>query len=361
MCPTGYYTMIRRSKAQARKLYRLDLVRCAREIGVKPTARKYGASPQTVRKWLKRFDQTLESLEDRSRAPHTCPHKISPLLEARIVRLRKRLHTFGADYLRKLFELPCSEKAIRRVIRQNGLSRKRRTVRRKKNDLRKEKAKLRLLERSHVDTKHLYDIPEYLWEMKTKRLPRYQYTFRETVSGLQYIAFSQELAGVYAELFAERILAHLKRCRVDVSRMTWQTDNGTEFVGAWNAKEASPFSRAVESCDAAHRTIPPGAHTWQADVETAHNLIEGEFYAVERFRNRQDFLAKAATYQLFFNVMRPNSSKGNRPPLEIIRERWPQAPESIVLLPPAFLEDILSARLHPLPRDAGGNDVPTYP
>ena len=228
MCPTGYYTMIRRSKPQCRKLHRLELVRSAQQIGVKPTARRFGTSPQTVRKWLRRFEvePTLETLDDRSRAPHRCPHRIPHELESEIVRLKTRLPTYGAEHLRKIFLLDCSEKTIRRVFRQNGLMKPRRTIRRKKNDLRAEKAKLALFERLHVDTKHLYDIPEYLANMKLKELPRYQYTFRETVSGLQFIAFSQELAGVYAELFGERILSHLRACGVEVPKTTVQTDNG---------------------------------------------------------------------------------------------------------------------------------------
>ena len=362
MCPTGFYTMIRRSKPQDRKLHRLDLVRAAQELGVKPAARRFGTSPQTVRKWLRRFEKEpmLQALDDHSRAPHRCPHRISPELEVEIVRVRQKLPTYGAERLRVLFQLPCSEKAIRRVLRQNGLVKPRRTIRRKKNDLRAEKAKLALFERVHVDTKHLYDIAEYLADMKLQHLPRYQYTFRETVSGLQFVAFSQELAGVYAELFGKRILDHLKNCGIEVSKTTVQSDNGSEFAADWKATASSPFTLAVESFGATHRTIPPGAHTWQSDVETVHHLVEDEFYRVERFRDREDFLKKAATYQLFFNVMRPNGSKAQKPPLEILRERWPEVPDAVVLLPPVFLDDMLVARLSP-PRGAGANDLPPDP
>ena len=34
---------------------RLRLVSCAKEIGVKPTARLFGSSPQTVRLWVGRY------------------------------------------------------------------------------------------------------------------------------------------------------------------------------------------------------------------------------------------------------------------------------------------------------------------
>jgi len=61
-------------------------------------------------------------------------------------------------------------------------------------------------------------------------------------------------------------------------------------------------------------TIPPGAHTWQADVETAHRLIEDEFYEVEKFTSKTDFLKKLTTYTLWFNVDRKNSYKENQTP-----------------------------------------------
>jgi len=61
-----------------------------------------------------------------------------------------------------------------------------------------------------------------------------------------------------------------------------------------------------------HTTIPPGAHTWQSDVETVHRLIEDE-----SFSSRDDFLKKASSYSLWFNVARKNSYKENQTPWEI--------------------------------------------
>ena len=60
-----------------------------------------------------------------------------------------------------------------------------------------------------------------------------------------------------------------------------------------------------------------------ADVETAYRLIEDEFYEVERFSSRRNFLQKAASYNLWFNVARKNSYKGHRTPWEIAYEPQP--------------------------------------
>jgi hypothetical protein len=75
--------------------------------------------------------------------------------------------------------------------------------------------------------------------MEKHHLPQYQYTAREVVSGLQFIAYAQECSLTYANLFAEIIIDHLKKCGIDLSNCRFQTDNGSEFVGAWSAKEPS--------------------------------------------------------------------------------------------------------------------------
>jgi hypothetical protein len=50
--------------------------------------------------------------------------------------------------------------------------------------------------------------------------------------------------------------------------------------------------------DSQHVRIPPAAQTYQSDVETVHRLEEDEFFDLEDFASRGDFLAKVHTYQL---------------------------------------------------------------
>ena len=147
--------------------------------------------------------------------------------------------------------------------------------------------------------------------MRKHNLPRYQYTARDVVSGMQFLGYADECSLTYATLFADILINHLKECGVDSRNCRVQTDNGVEFVGSWSAGEDSAFTRTVQSTEGlVHHTIPPGAHTYQSDVETAHRLIEDEFYEVERFASRREFSAKAATYLLWFNIARRNGYKG---------------------------------------------------
>src|SRR5260221_7625612 len=58
---------------------------------------RYGISRKTGYTWLDRFDQGgREGLGDRSRAPQSCPHKITDAVATLICEARRRHPTLGA-------------------------------------------------------------------------------------------------------------------------------------------------------------------------------------------------------------------------------------------------------------------------
>jgi transposase len=345
MCPLRYYPMLRQSKDPVR--LRFELVRFAREHGIKPAAREFGTTVKTVRKWLRRWEPgSLRGLTDRSRAPLHPRRRITAGQRRRAVSLKRRLPSWGAARLKRDYALELSEKALLRIWREEGLVKRKRRKHKTKRRLREVKRMWRLFEQTSVDTKDLCDIPELWAQARALGLPRYQYTARGVVSGWHYMAFAQECTLAYARLFAEVVLAHLVRCGVRLRGSRIQTDNGNEFVGNWQRKTDSKFTEAVEAVEGLrHTTIPPRAHTWQADVETAHRLVEDEFYEVERFRSRADFLRKAGAYNLWFNAARRNSGKEHKTPWELIHEREPQIDPAICALPPVFLDDLFMKKL----------------
>src|SRR5258707_13819503 len=153
-------------------------------------------------------------------------------------------------------------------------------------------------------------------------------------------------------VFAARIQQHLDRWGVNLRDLAWQTDNGSEFIGGHDPQgHRTGFPAALG--DSQHLRIPPAAHTYQSDVETVHRLVEDEFFDLETFASRGEFLAKAQTYQLYFNLARPNSHKENQTPWQIIQRLAPRSPLELCLLPPVFLDYYLN--------DSGGYDVPSYP
>jgi len=345
MCPYPWYQVMRLSKDKKQQRY--QMVIHAREHGVKPTARLYATSPKTVRKWLMRFiEGGYQALGDLSRRPHSSPGAIQDDLARKIVALKAKYKRLGADQVKVLEELPVSAKTIRKIWRKNGISsRLRRKKHVTKQNLREIKKQFELFERACEDTKDLFDIPEYWPQMRLKRLPKVQYTFREVSCGVQFLGFADERSLTHAELFAEYINEHLKRYDLIVEKGIRQTDNGSEYIGSWSAKEPSAYTIAIESAKLTHATIPPGAHRFQSDVETVHNLIEVEFYEIEQFTDRTDFMEKAYTYQLFFNLERPNTYKENKNPWQLAKEKRPNILKEALMLPPVDLDALLNKKL----------------
>jgi len=333
--------------------HRLRLVESVRQRGLKPTARLFATSVLTVRKWWRRYQQQGPSgLKEHSRAPHHCPHKTPAELQQQVLALRQQLPTFGAARLKREFDLPLSHMAIHRIWRQHGLIRRRRRKYQRKQDLAAVKATWRLFQQISADTKELRDIPRYWPQAEKLGLPGFQYTAREVRSGLLFLAYADRLSAAASSVFAARVQRHLERYGIELRDLVWQTDNGGEFIGRDDGKfRRSGFPAALG--DSQHVRIPPAAHTYQSDVETVHRLVEDEFFDLESFASRADFLAKATTYQLYFNLVRPNSHKGGLSPWQIIERLAPRSPLELCLLPPVFLDYYIN--------DKGGYDLPRLP
>ena len=338
--PAPYFDLVREMSNAYN--HRLRLVHSARQSGIKATARLFQTTVPTVRKWLRRYQQQGPSgLVERSRAPHHQPRQTPVAVEQQVVALRQQVPTFGARRLIREFDLPLSHRALERIWRAHGLIRKRRKKYQRKQDLAAIKATWRLFQQISADTKDLDDIPQYWPQAQPLGLPPIQYTAREVRSGLLFLAFAQRRTAAASAVFANRIQHHLARCGIDLRHLVWQTDNGSEFIGG-HAEQGRPTGFPAALGDSRHQRIPPAAHTYQSDVETVHRLIEDEFFDLETFQDRSDFLAKATLYQLYFNLVRSNSHKDHQSPWQILQRLAPHSPLELCLLRPIFLDYLLN-------------------
>ena len=355
-CLTSYSAMMKNSKDK--KIYRMQMVQYAKEHGMKPTARTFRTTVKTVKKWVHRFEvEKYAGLDDRSHAPLNSPYTIQDFEKAYVCFLKRRHRGIGAQEMKNIYQLELSVKAIRKSWREQGLLKSKRRKHKTKQNLREVKKTWGLFKQFCVDTKHLYDIPE-LWPfIESGIAPKYQYTFREVFSGLQFLAFADECNMAYACLFIDVVLEHLERSGVDLLNVRGQTDNGSEFIGSWNKKEDSEFTKALAKYKVQHQTIPAGAHTWQSDVETAHRLIEDHLYLNETYRSKEDFLNKVGSYLLMFNSIRKNSYKENKAPWQLIQEENQKIKNIILNLPPFRLEDLFEH----MPMVVGGYEHIPHP
>jgi transposase len=296
-----------------------NAVFAAQELGIKPTARKFKIAPNTLRSWTRRFNKKgKKGLYDQRKGPNNIPNKMPEAMEEKIISIRKMTKCFGPQRIKYHYDIPYSLGAIQRVIRSHNLTRKKKKVTQKRRDMRAVKAKRQSMTHLQMDVKYLTDIPNY-WEQIPLGLPKYQYTVRETKTGMLFLGYSDELSELNARTMIDYILSEMKSdLPFDISKLTVQTDNGSEFSGQARKVETAPFVQMIEKTHGAnHVYIRPGHCNAQADVESSHHLIEEEFFDLTRFIDREDFFRKAESYRLYFNFVRPNFHKGVKTPQQI--------------------------------------------
>jgi len=308
---------------QMKNIYniRKKMVEYALENGISAAANNYGTTRKTVRKWLNRYiNNGTKGLQDRSKAPNHSPIKMSKEEEQNIIKIRREQPYLGAIRIRYEHNINRSPSAIHRVIKEAGLIKPRKKKYKVKRDLREVKKKLKSFEKIQIDIKELKDIPQY-FSYIIKGFPKYQFTARDVRTGICFISFGYEKSTTNMGIFALYLCNHLKKLGVDLSKVEFQSDNGSEFIGAWNRKRGKTiYETIVQSYKAETSQIPPGRCTFNSDVEASHRLIEDEFYDMENYKNKINFLSKAFTYILYFNYLRKFRYKGFKSPIEILKE-----------------------------------------
>lgn len=284
------------------------------------TARVFGVNPKTVMKWVKRYQASkLAGLKDLPRTPRRIKRKVTPELEQEILTWRDRTG-FGAMRLKMELGFKLTASTIHKVLRRAGKVKVRRKKWRKKRDLRAIKQRYKPFEKVQADIKYLDDIKELYPAYRKHDLPRYEITIRDVRSGAVWLFYSHERTVWATILAADIFAAHLKKHGIELKEVEVQTDNGSEFSGLRVHHDRGFRYHLREVLGMKHRFTPPSYPNANADVESFHRLVEDEFYTRERFGAKAEFLGKAFTYQLYFNLVRKNSYKDWKSPAEILKE-----------------------------------------
>ncbi len=336
-----YYTLYKNSKDPV--VIRKELIRYALENGNKATARKFKTTVKTVRKWRKRWDKDKsKGLLDRSKKPNNSPSKMKPYWQFKIADIAKTANEdnkrINGALIKREHNIPYSVKTILKYLKKDYKLPNRRTTTEKKRDMREIKQKYKAFEKIQVDIKYLDDIPEFYFDFKRFKLPKYQITARCIKLGALFIGYTYQKSTTSTAIFIYMLLEHLKKYNIDVREIQIQTDNGTEFTSPWNSLKKTLFTKVIEiSFSSKHKTIPIGAKTFQSDVESSHRIIEDEFYAYQYFYSFDDFMQKAYEYQINFNFNRHNKYKGGTPK-DLLARASPEISEKILDFKPVIVD-----------------------
>ena len=273
----SYYEVYRHSNNPIP--HRERLVKYALHHGVKPAAREFKTTPKTVRKWIVRFQEHKKpGLANQSKRPKESPKAMKRFWYFKILdvceKAKKHKKRITAVWIKREHSVQYSIKTILKVMKETGYMPQKRKKYQRKRDLREIKKQLKPFEKIQVDIKYLDDIPEFYPAFLCFRLPKYQITARYVRTGALFYSFAMEKSSTNTTMFILLLGEHLAAHGIDLQEVTFQTDNGSEFTTPWNSLEVSPFSKAIDHIfHANHVRIPPGAKTWQSDVETSHRLI----------------------------------------------------------------------------------------
>lgn len=80
--------------------------------------------------------------------------------------------------------------------------------------------------------------------------------------------------------------------------------------------------------------------------------MEDEFFDIERFHGRADFFRKLTSYIWYYNLLRKNSNRKDKSPLEILKETEGNIKPQVLMLPAIDLDELFK-----LKANLGGHHV----
>jgi len=290
---------------------------------VKAVCRKYGISRSVFYYWKRRLDLAssgkgkgyakTQRLISYSRRPKTNPREYSEETIKLIIKIRKRTGR-GAEHiwfiLRDRYSIYVSVTGIYKVLKRNGLIRKRRH--RAKLNKTYEAPKYLPGEKVQVDVKYvrLEDKNAQLQGKKYRWV--YQYTALDVATGIKCKL-------IYEGRTQEASLDFLSKVRLfyPFSLKVIQTDNGTEFTFRLHPEihKEHPFTVQCKLYGYQHKLIPPAYPKANSHVERTHRIDEEEVYRGRVFTSLEQLTKINLRTLRYFNEKRPQKTKHFMPPL----------------------------------------------
>ena len=289
--------------------YRQSLILYSEKYGVTKAAIRYHTNRQYIYRWKKRYDGTLQSLEDRSHRPHSHPNQHSPNEIKLIDDMRRRNPNAGLV----VFWVKLKQRGYSRSI--SGLYR----FLRKKGQMavklpnpkykpKPYKAADHPGQKVQIDVKYVPSsclIGAAVEEAKENGGYYYQYTFIDEYSRFRYLEAFKEHNSYSSSEF-------IKHCakRFPFTIECVQTDNGPEFTNRLNSQcsdKKTLFEVTLEKLCIAHKCIKPYTPRHNGKVERSHRKDNEYFYACHTFYSFEDFQSQLAVWNRKYNdfPMRP--------------------------------------------------------
>ena len=289
--------------------YRQSLICYAQKHGVTAAAIRYRTYRQYIYRWIKRYDGTLQSLEDRSHRPHSHPNQHKAQEIKLIDDMRRRNPNAGLV----VFWIKLRERGYKRSI--SGLYR----FLRKRGQMAVKLPNPKYIPKPYEKMQY----PGQRVQIDVKFVPRaclvgsavddaaenggyyYQYTFLDEYSRFRYLEAFKE----HSSYSSAQFIRHCAE-KFPYPIECVQTDNGPEFT-TWtlSSKKNSLtlFQITLDELGIRHKLIKVFTPRHNGKVERSHRKDNEYFYASHKFFSFEDFRKQLTVWQYKYNrfPMRP--------------------------------------------------------
>jgi len=290
-------------------------------------ARRHGVSRQTVHEWLVKYaNHGLAGLVDRSSKPASCPHQMDPVVEARIVELRREHPGWGPRTIEHrlgregVVPVPGRTSIYRCLVRHGLITPEAR--RRKRGDYKR-------WERSRAME---------LWQMDVVGGVRLaDGSEAKIVSGIddhsRFCVSALVVARATARPTCDALALAMRRHGVPEQILT---DNGKVFTGRFGPGSGEVlFDRICRENGIRHLLTAPRSPTTTGKVERWHKTLRREFLIGRTFASIANAQVQLDTWVHTYNVERPHQSLGMAVPWDRFRLARPEPAVEVVAVEPA--------------------------
>jgi transposase InsO family protein len=279
-------------------------------VSVVEVARRNGVARQTVHEWVRRYASGgLAALADRSTRPASCPHQMLPIVEARVVEMRRAhpgwgpatiLHWLGKENVEPL----PSRSAVYRALVRHGLVDAKKRKRGRDDFKRWERG--RSME---------------LWQMDiVGRIYLADGTELKAVTGLddhsRFCVSARLVARATARPVCDALALAMRTHGVPDQILT---DNGKVFTARFGPGPGPTlFDRVCTQNGIEHTLTAPYSPTTTGKVERFHKTMRKEWERPNHraFSTIVEAQASLDAWVLEYNTIRPHQSLGMAPPAE---------------------------------------------
>jgi transposase InsO family protein len=277
---------------------------------VTDVAMRNGVTRQTVHTWLRRYANSgVAGLVDKTSKPESCPHQMTPVVEARIVEMRRTHPGWGPRTIRThlnregVTPLPGRSSIYRALVRHRLIDP---TPRKRPRSDYKRWERSRSME---------------LWQMDiVGRFYLADGTEVKVVTGVddhsRFCVCARVVARATATPVCGALAFALKQHGVPDEILT---DNGKVFTARFGQGPGPVlFDRICHNNGIKHRLTAPYSPTTTGKVERFHRTYRDEFLVDHDRRHATIAEAQAALddWVVKYNTERPHQSLGDRPPAE---------------------------------------------